>query len=197
MRDGVNSSAVRLGRGNNFQQTHVARRIKKMRAKPGPAEFVGESFGNLADWQAAGVGCDDRPGLADGLHFPQQRALDFEILDHGLDDPVDVGELFDVVFEIANGDQSGERRLHECGRLGFFRGVESGGGDLVSRRAVGVGRNDVEQITGDAGIGEMRGDAGAHGSGAQDGDFIDALHNQALVKCSNHLNVEEVRGLQC
>ena len=41
------------------------------------------------------------------------------------------------------------------------------------------GRNDIEQITGNAGIGKVRGDAGAHGSGAEDGDFIDALHDQA------------------
>jgi hypothetical protein len=26
----------------------------------------------------------------------------------------------------------------------------------------------------------MRGDAGAHGSGAKDSDFIDALHNESL-----------------
>ncbi len=63
--------------------------------------------------------------------------------------------------------------------LDFLRGVESGGGDLVARRAVGVGRNNIQQITGNAGIGKVRGDAGAHGSGAEDGDFIDALHNQA------------------
>ena len=177
--DGIDRRAICLGRGDDFQQPHVTRWIEEVRAKPGPAKVVGESFSDLADGQAAGVGGDDRAGLADGFHFPQQRPLDVEVLDHGFDDPVDVGELLDVVFEIAHRHQPGERRFHEGGRLGFFGGVEPGGGDLVSRRPVGVRRNNVEQITGNAGIGKMRGDAGAHGSGAKDSDFIDALHNEA------------------
>ena len=133
----------------------------------------------FADGQAAGVGGDDGAGLADGFDFLQQRALDVEILDDGFDDPVDVGEFLEVVFEVADGDQAGERRVEESGGLGFLRSFESGSGDFVARGTVGVGRNDVEQIAGNAGIGEMRGDAGAHGSGAENGDFMDAFHDQA------------------
>jgi hypothetical protein len=41
----------------------------------------------------------------------------------------------------------------------------------------------------------MRGDAGAHGSGAEDGNFIDALHHQAS-EYENVLTTEdtEVHG---
>ena len=69
--DGVDGGAVGLGRGNDFQQAHVARRIEEMRAEPRPAEVVGESFGDFADGQAAGVGGDDGAGLADGFYLPQ------------------------------------------------------------------------------------------------------------------------------
>ena len=36
-------------------------------------------------------------------------------------------------------------------------------------------RRDVEQVDGDAGIGEMRGDAAAHGSRSDDDDALDHL----------------------
>ena len=42
-----------------------------MRAEPGAAEIVGESFGDFRDGEAAGVGGDDGAGLADGLYFLQ------------------------------------------------------------------------------------------------------------------------------
>ncbi len=95
------------------------------------AEIVGESFCDLADGQAAGVSGDDGSGLADGFHLLQQRPLKVEVLDYGFDDPVDVGELLEVIFEIADGDEAGERRFHEGGRFGFPGGVESGGGDFA------------------------------------------------------------------
>ena len=42
--------------------------------------------------------------------------------------------------------------------------------------AVRVGRNDVEQIAGNTGIGQVRGDASAHGARAQDGNLMNAFH---------------------
>ncbi len=135
------SGAVGFGRGDEFEQAHVARRVEEVRAEPGAAEVVGESFGDFADGQAAGVGGDDGAGLADGFDFAQERPFEVEIFDDGFDDPVDFGEFLEVVFEVADGDEAGERWVHEGGGLGFFGGVESGGGDFVSRAgAVGVGR---------------------------------------------------------
>ena len=71
VRDGVDQRGVGFGRGNEFEQAHVAWRIEKMRAKPRAPEIVRESFGNLAYRQAAGVSGDDRAGLADGFYFFQ------------------------------------------------------------------------------------------------------------------------------
>ena len=110
----------------------------------------------------------------------------YEILDYRLNDPIDLGKLFDVIFKIANANQSSQRRVHECRRLRFLRCFEAGRGNLVSRRSICVGRNNVKQVTGDTGIGEMRGDARAHGSGTQDSYFIDALHNRASWRIASN-----------
>ena len=170
------------GVGNDFQQPHVARRIEEVRAEPAAAEVVGEAFGDLGDGQSAGVGGDDGAGLADGVDLAQQLALEVEVFDDGFDDPVDFGELLEVVFEVADGDQAIERRLHEGGGLGLDRGFLAGGGEAVARGAVGVRRNDVEQVRGNTGVGQVRGDAGAHGARAQDGDLIDPfLHGRSTA----------------
>ncbi len=60
----------------------------------------------------------------------------------------------------------------------LFRAGPSASGGTISK-----------QVAGNAGIGEMRGDAGAHGSGAEDGDFIDALHD--IEPRNESLNVLE------
>ncbi len=186
MRDRIDQSAVGLRRGDKFEQAHVARRIEKVRSKPRPAEVVREAFCNLTYRQTASVSGDNRPGLSDGLDFFQQRAFDCEILDHGLDDPVDIGQLLQIVCEVANADQTSEGRLHESCGLGLLGRVKSGGCDLISHGRIPTGNNirgdDVEQVAGNTSVGEVGGDACAHGSGSEDGNFINALHHLVTLK---------------
>ena len=125
--------AVGFRRGNDFQQTHVARRIEEMRAKPGAAKIVGKAFGDLCTGRPLVLVVTMVPGLRTASTFFQQRAFDVEILDDGFNDPIDLGELVEVVFKVADRNQAGERRVHESGGLGFLRCFESGGGDLVAR----------------------------------------------------------------
>ena len=123
------------GVGNQLQQAHVARRIEEVRAEPEAAEVIGKAFDDLGHRQPAGVGGDDRAGLANRFDLAQQAALDLEVFDDGLDDPIDVGEFLQIVFEVSDGHQAGERRLEESGRLGFHRGFQTGGGDASCARA--------------------------------------------------------------
>ncbi len=52
----------------------------------------------------------------------------------------------------------------------------------IARGAVGVRRNDVEQVRGNTGVGQVRRDAGAHCARAQDGDLIDPfLHGRSTA----------------
>ena len=180
MGDGVHRGGIGVGRGDDLQQAHVARRIEEVGAKPGAAEVVGEAFDNFRDRQTAGIGGDDGAGLANLLDLAQQAALDLEIFDDGFDDPVDIGELVEIVLEVADGDQARERGLKESGGLGLDGGFQSGGGDAVARGAVGVGRHDVEQIRRNTGVGQVCGDAGAHGARAQNGDSLNPLQHEML-----------------
>ncbi len=49
-----------------------------------------------------------------------------------------VGETFEVVVEIADGDQAGKGGFEKCGGFGFSGAFESGGGDFVARGTEGV-----------------------------------------------------------
>jgi hypothetical protein len=69
--DGFDQLGVGVGRGNQLQQAHVARRIEEVGAKPRPTEVFGESFGDFCYGKSAGVGGDDGAGLADGFYFLQ------------------------------------------------------------------------------------------------------------------------------
>ena len=97
------------------------------------------------------------PGFLTSAIFLVQGLLDRQVLDHDLDDPVDVGKLFEVVLDVAGLDQLHGAFAHEgCGiRLRRF-------GQRSLRKAVSVGgaiRDDVEQKYGNTGIGDLGGDA--------------------------------------
>src|SRR5579883_526764 len=55
-------------------------------------ESGGESFRDLPQRDAAGVGGDDRVGLAQRLHFFKKRALDLQVFDHGFQNPVAISD---------------------------------------------------------------------------------------------------------
>ncbi len=128
------------------------------------------------------------PGRRCASHFLQQAALDGEIFGHGFDDPVGLGAPREIVFEIADGDAAGRRGREERGGARFLGGFEAGADDAVANAGVGerkaagfflrgeLGGHDVEQPAVHAGVGQVSGDAGAHGSGAEYGDiFMDGL----------------------
>jgi hypothetical protein len=66
---GFDQRGVCVGGGDQLQQAHVARRIEKMRAEPGPAEIFGKAFSDFGYRKPAGVGGDDGAGLADGINL--------------------------------------------------------------------------------------------------------------------------------
>ena len=102
MHNRIQRDAVGFYRRNNFQQPHIARRIKKMRAKPRPPEIVRKAFSNFPHRQPASVGGDDRSRPSYRFHFLQQTSLDLEILHHRLDDPVHLPQAFQIVVKVAH-----------------------------------------------------------------------------------------------
>ena len=69
MRDGVDQCGVGVWRGDQFQQTHIARRIEKVRAEPRAPEVGGKSLGDFRHRKSAGIGGNDGAGLADRLYL--------------------------------------------------------------------------------------------------------------------------------
>ena len=97
----------------------------------------------------------------------QQRGLDGQIFGYCLNHPIAVGKFGQVVVEVAGGDQRGQRGVVECRRFGLAKGLKRADCKLVPHAF--AGGNHVEQQRRNAGVGQVRGDAGAHGSGTQDG----------------------------
>ena len=170
---------------NNFDEFQIARRIEEMRARPVLLPFLGHSFRDAAHGQAGGIRGDDRAGLANLRDAREQRALDFQIFGDDFDDPVRLGAKFQVIFEIAGDDAIFEAPREKCGRLGFDGGGEARANDAVADFGTFQGqpallllggklrRRDIQQRAPDAGVGDVRGNARAHGARAQDHDFFD------------------------
>ena len=94
----------------------------------------GNRRGDARDGQAGGVGGEERVRREVRQDAREQRSFDFEIFGDGFDDPIALGELGQIVVEVAGSDQRGERGLEECGGLGFGERVESGfAGELPLR----------------------------------------------------------------
>ena len=76
-----------------------------MRSKPMASKIFAETFSNTLDRQAAGICGNDAAGLAHRFNFPEQVALDFQIFGNSFDDPIGVSQQFQVILEVAEGDQ--------------------------------------------------------------------------------------------
>src|SRR5690606_17251702 len=76
---------------DDFHQRHHVHRVEEVHA----AEVFRtlERLGQQADGDGRGVGGDDRVFTHQAFHFGQHSLLDLRILDHGLDDDVDVAAI--------------------------------------------------------------------------------------------------------
>ena len=151
------------------------------------------------------------PGRRCGGDAIEQLALDFEIFGDGFDDPIGFGAPGEIVFEIADGDARGDRGREEGGGAGLEGGVQAGADDAVADAGIGereaagfflgreLGRDDIQQPAGHAGVGQMRGDARAHGAGAEDGNFFDAfalVHSERISSPEIPVMAGTVRALR-
>ena len=154
-------------------------------------EFVTKAGCDVRDGQARGVGRCNRPGLAMLQDALQQGSLDIEILGNDLDNPIATADQGQIIVEVAERDQArGIRSVKSCW-LRLFQAVHCPEDELISGcwRCIssGSGRHDIEEDDWNSSVGDVGSDAGAHGSGAEDGDFRDlAVRWQGLppVVCS-------------
>ena len=95
----------------------------------------------------------------------QQRSLDLKILSDCLDDPVALLQLRQVVFKIAGSDHRRQRRFIKRRRLGLRQPRERRFRQPIARSL--TRRNHIKQKRRNASVGQVRRNARAHGSRAQ------------------------------
>ena len=154
-RHAVDDGGIGVRRRDDFEQPQVARRVEEVRAR---ASAAGNP--SLRPSASAAIGMpdvfddDDRAGAAHRVDAFEQRALDVELLDDRLDDPVGVGERGEVACRsrrssISDAVSAREERI----RLERARALQPLARDVAGQ---------VEQQHRNAGIGEVRGDLRAH-----------------------------------
>ena len=130
--------------------------------------------GDLVHVERRGIGRQDRLGLADRIEPREDLLLEVHLLEHRLDD--DVGVL-DVGVVGGAADQE-HARIHvllgdAAARDAALVILADHGEALVQRLRVGL-----QHAHGNAGVGEVHGDAAAHGAAADDRGRLDGLHGR-------------------
>jgi len=148
------------------------------------AETIGSPFGQLIHGQARRVAADDAPGLAHLFEPRKEVALDVEIFDDGLDDPIGLTQLIEVIAEIAEHHEIGVAWQEERRRSGLRHPIPSGLYNFVPIRFLG---GDVQQRDRNPDSGQQRGDAAAHRPCADDGGAanLEFAHGNVLCKVSH------------
>ena len=150
--------------------------LKKWRPMKRPG--FGSALGDGAGVEVGGVGREDRVRAAGGAELGEDGALDGEVLEHGLDDEIGVGEGGIV----GGGGDAG----HAVGGVGLGQAAALDGavedaaevGEAAGQRLVVA----LDQRDGDAGVAQRGGDAGAHRAAADDGGGADGLRLDALQR---------------
>ncbi|MPL88377.1 hypothetical protein SDC9_34397 [bioreactor metagenome] len=142
--------------GDQLEQRHVPRRVEEMRDREARRERGAEALGQQFAQDRRGVRRHHRAGRQERRDLGEERALDLEVFDHRLDDPVGLGDAGDVILDVAGAHERGGAGAGETARLQL-----RGDAGLGAGVAVALGR-DVEQVDRNAGVGELRGDARAH-----------------------------------
>ena len=128
-----------------------------MRAQEMLAESGVEAFRYLRQWNAAGVGGEDRLRLPQRRDAPPQCAFDVQVLRHRFDDPLAIRNTPEIVFEIAWSDQRLGRFRHERhGPLlrGTLNAEQCG---LIAFRL--IWHDDIEQVHRKSGVCKMGGNS--------------------------------------
>src|SRR5690242_17163456 len=163
-----------------------------MRSGKVTAEIFAAALFNAANRKPGSVCGNERAWAAVRFDFSEECALDIEIFRDRFDDPIGFGAPIEIVFKVANLNAARDFWREECGGAGLQGAIESRSREAIPDGGVGesetfrffggveLRRNDVEEKCFDARVGEVRGDARAHGAGAENGDAIDAEFHLSL-----------------
>ena len=153
---------------DHLDQRHHRRRVEEVQA-----DHVGRALGGhraLDHRQAGRGGGQHHAGLADLVEAGEERLLDAQLLDHGLDDEVDVGQVVEVGRP---GDPAQRRVAVGLGELAAHDALVERGLAAPRRPARTSPRPRVTRDDLVPGLGEDLDDAGGHRAGADHADLGD------------------------
>ena len=142
--------------------------------------------GDLIDVEARGVGGQDRAGFADGVQLGEDVFLDVHALEHRLDYQIDVREA--VGHRERAGDQSAAflyLRRRDAAARGRPLIVLADNPQATIQRLLLL----FDDHHRDANIGEVHGDATAHGTGTDDADLLDGDQGGVIWNIRNFLSL--------
>src|SRR5260370_34120043 len=84
-----------------------------------PFERLRASLGYVGEWNAGGVGGDNRPSFGDLLDASHQLLLGLHPLDDSFEDPVSFFETLKVVLEVAEANVLCQALVHQSTSPGF------------------------------------------------------------------------------
>ena len=174
MADRVDGIAPRARAGHQLEQAHIARRVEEVRDQEVAPEALRHALGQGGEADRRGVGRNDRSLAPHALDFPVERLFDLKLLDHRLDDPVDVFQQIQMVVEVAGADALGEALVHEGRGVGLQHAL-----DRAFRERAAVAHalwRDIEQHNVGTRISGVSGDRTAHHARADDRDLGDRHH---------------------
>ena len=170
VRHALDNCRVGVRRRDHLEQLEVARRVEEVGPEEALLEIVRAALGDLVDRQAGGVRRDHGRVARVLLDAGHHVLLDVHPLDDDLDHPVHVGDLVEVVLEIAEGDALLRRLGEERRGVHLRRVLESAFDDRVGLAFLADRlRRDIEEKDFEAGVGEVGRDLRAHNARAEHG----------------------------
>src|SRR2546425_12322585 len=116
--------------------------------------------------QAGRVGTDDSAWSQHLFYLCIEIMLDIQPLYHSFDDPVDIGQFFQVILDVAYAHQAGTSFAIECSRSCSESSLQARPRHLVAV-FTGIRWHNIEHQAGDTDIGEMSSNGCSHHASAQ------------------------------
>src|SRR5260370_25889971 len=132
-----------------------------------PFERLRASLGYVGEWNAGGVGGDNRPSFGDLLDASHQLLLGLQPLDDSFEDPVSFFETLKVVLEVAEANVLCQALVHQSSRLGFEHTLKACLDDAIALLPLLSRGDDIQQVDQQTGVGCVSRDGCSHGSGSQ------------------------------
>ena len=131
--EGGEQRGIGFGGGDEFKQAHVARRIEEVGAEEAGLRMAGNAAAICAMGRPEVLVVRSACGAEMRQDAGEQRGLDGEILGDGFDDPVALGELGQIVVEVAGSDEAASEGSKKAAGLDLARASRAATSERAAR----------------------------------------------------------------